>query len=62
VTTMSEIKTTAERGQAANIAAGGDGCCHKTRLKGDLCPVGWKCPHIKEEDVANAKAPNHGLG
>lgn len=37
--------------QAAAIAAGGNGCCHKTRLKGSGCPIGWKCPHIKEAEA-----------
>ena len=21
-----------------------DGCCHKTRILGAPCPLGWKCP------------------
>ena len=41
--------TPAQR-QAANIAAGGDGCCHKTRMVGSSCPVGWKCPFIKGDE------------
>lgn len=24
-----------------------DGCCHKTRLMGSLCPLGYECPFIK---------------
>jgi hypothetical protein len=44
--------TPAER-QAASIAAGGDGCCHKTRVMGATCPVGWKCPFIKEGETSH---------
>lgn len=25
-----------------------DGCCHKTRLAGSSCPLGWVCPYITE--------------
>lgn len=25
-----------------------DGCCHKTRLQDGPCPLGWKCPFIKD--------------
>lgn len=23
-------------------------CCHKTRVMGSSCPIGWKCPFMKE--------------
>jgi len=32
-----------------------DGCCHKTRLKDGPCPIGWKCPYIKESDKKETK-------
>lgn len=38
----------AARAQAADRAAGGDGCCHKTRLRGSGCPLGWKCPYVED--------------
>lgn len=36
--------------QEENVSMGGDGCCHKTRLKYAPCPVGWKCPYIAEAE------------
>ncbi len=26
-------------------ASSPDGCCHRTRVRGAACPVGWACPH-----------------
>lgn len=44
--------------QTASIAKGGDGCCHKTRMKDSPCPIGWKCPYIKaEENLSATKEP-----
>jgi hypothetical protein len=28
-----------------------DECCHKTRLVGAPCPIGWKCPYIPETAI-----------
>lgn len=39
--------------QTASIAKGGDGCCHKTRMKDSPCPIGWKCPYVKEGETPN---------
>lgn len=33
-------------------AQSSDGCCHKTRLRDAPCPIGWKCPYIKEASDA----------
>ena len=38
--------------QALDLAHGGDGCCHKTRIKDGPCPIGWTCPYIVEIDIA----------
>ena len=26
-------------------------CCHKTRIRGEGCPIGWDCPHIQRGTV-----------
>jgi hypothetical protein len=28
-----------------------DGCCHKTRIKGSPCPLGWICPYDRKVDL-----------
>lgn len=39
-----------------------DGCCHKTRIKDGPCPIGWKCPYIKDnmENVTSTINKNYG--
>lgn len=45
------LETAKERSDDLLKQMSPDGCCHKTRIKGGSCPVGWKCPYIKEDQA-----------